>query len=171
MSDYVAQLIRIMRANLLDELGKPYVVTARARGLSEARLIIKYPQWYDQFHERGYDVARQTAAFDRIWGGTETRDYTDKRWGGTVQYEAYFIMRWLGGIGGAKGATAMPAATAALTIVPSQPSCAKTMSAACAPSAAGSRCSAPASRSPSPSPSASPGSTARRPAANANMPR
>jgi peptide/nickel transport system permease protein len=38
-----AQLIRIMRANLLDELGKPYVVTARARGLSEVRLILKYP--------------------------------------------------------------------------------------------------------------------------------
>ena len=38
-----AQLIRIMRANLLDELGKPYVMTARARGLSEARLILKYP--------------------------------------------------------------------------------------------------------------------------------
>jgi peptide/nickel transport system permease protein len=38
-----AQMIRIMRANLLDELGKPYVVTARAKGLSEARLILKYP--------------------------------------------------------------------------------------------------------------------------------
>jgi peptide/nickel transport system permease protein len=38
-----AQLIRIMRANLLDELRKPYVVTARARGLSEVRLILKYP--------------------------------------------------------------------------------------------------------------------------------
>ncbi len=38
-----AQLIRIMRANLLDELGKPYVVTARARGLPETRLILKYP--------------------------------------------------------------------------------------------------------------------------------
>jgi peptide/nickel transport system permease protein len=38
-----AQLIRIMRANLLDELGKPYVMTARARGLSEWRLILKYP--------------------------------------------------------------------------------------------------------------------------------
>ncbi len=38
-----AQLIRIMRANLLDELSKPYVVTARARGLSEARLVLKYP--------------------------------------------------------------------------------------------------------------------------------
>jgi peptide/nickel transport system permease protein len=38
-----AQLIRIMRANLLDELGKPYVMTARARGLSEWRVILKYP--------------------------------------------------------------------------------------------------------------------------------
>ncbi len=38
-----AQLIRIMRANLLDELRRPYVVTARAKGLSEARTIIKYP--------------------------------------------------------------------------------------------------------------------------------
>ncbi len=38
-----AQLIRVMRANLLDELRKPYVVTARARGLSEHRVILKYP--------------------------------------------------------------------------------------------------------------------------------
>ena len=38
-----AALIRIMRANLLDELRKPYVVTARAKGLSEHRLIMKYP--------------------------------------------------------------------------------------------------------------------------------
>ena len=38
-----AQLVRIMRANLLDELRKPYVVTARARGLPETRVILKYP--------------------------------------------------------------------------------------------------------------------------------
>jgi peptide/nickel transport system permease protein len=38
-----AQVIRIMRANLLDELRKPYVVTARAKGLPEWRLIAKYP--------------------------------------------------------------------------------------------------------------------------------
>lgn len=38
-----AQLIRVMRANLLDELRKPYVVTARARGLPERRVILKYP--------------------------------------------------------------------------------------------------------------------------------
>ena len=38
-----ATLIRIMRANLLDELRKPYVVSARARGMKESRLIVKYP--------------------------------------------------------------------------------------------------------------------------------
>ena len=32
-----------MRANLLDELHKPYVTTARAKGLSEFRLLLKYP--------------------------------------------------------------------------------------------------------------------------------
>jgi peptide/nickel transport system permease protein len=38
-----AQQIRIMRANLLDELRKPYVVTARSKGLTETRVILKYP--------------------------------------------------------------------------------------------------------------------------------
>ena len=38
-----AAMIRRLRANLLDELKKPYVVTARAKGLSETRLLIKYP--------------------------------------------------------------------------------------------------------------------------------
>ncbi len=38
-----ARLTRIMRANLLDELHKPYVTTARAKGLSEWRLVLRYP--------------------------------------------------------------------------------------------------------------------------------
>jgi peptide/nickel transport system permease protein len=38
-----AGLIRTMRANLLDELSKPYVVSARANGLSEWQLLFKYP--------------------------------------------------------------------------------------------------------------------------------
>ncbi len=38
-----ATTIRVLRANLLDELGKPYVITARAKGLPEHRLILKYP--------------------------------------------------------------------------------------------------------------------------------
>jgi peptide/nickel transport system permease protein len=38
-----AGLVRIMRANLLDELRKPYVVAARARGLQEHKLLLRYP--------------------------------------------------------------------------------------------------------------------------------
>jgi len=38
-----AGLIRIMRANLLDELRKPYVTTSRAKGMPERDLILKHP--------------------------------------------------------------------------------------------------------------------------------
>jgi peptide/nickel transport system permease protein len=39
----VGAMIRRLRANLLDELRKPYVVAARARGISETRLLLRYP--------------------------------------------------------------------------------------------------------------------------------
>lgn len=38
-----AELIRTMRANLLDELPKPYVTVARARGVGSTKLLYKYP--------------------------------------------------------------------------------------------------------------------------------
>ena len=38
-----AAMIRILRANLTDELHKPYVLTARAKGLAEYKVILRYP--------------------------------------------------------------------------------------------------------------------------------
>ena len=38
-----AGLIRVLRGSLLDELSKQYVITARAKGLEEQRLLFKYP--------------------------------------------------------------------------------------------------------------------------------
>jgi peptide/nickel transport system permease protein len=38
-----AAMIRRLRANLLDELQKQYVVTARAKGMPPFRLLVKYP--------------------------------------------------------------------------------------------------------------------------------
>jgi peptide/nickel transport system permease protein len=38
-----AAMIRRMRANLLDELGKQYYVTAKAKGLPPTRALLKYP--------------------------------------------------------------------------------------------------------------------------------
>ncbi|MEM7131441.1 MAG: ABC transporter permease [Chloroflexota bacterium] len=42
-TDGTARFTRIMRANLLDELNKPYVETARAKGLTESQVVLKYP--------------------------------------------------------------------------------------------------------------------------------
>jgi peptide/nickel transport system permease protein len=38
-----AGIMRVMRATLLDELGKQYVITARARGVGETELLFRYP--------------------------------------------------------------------------------------------------------------------------------
>jgi ABC-type dipeptide/oligopeptide/nickel transport system permease component len=38
-----ARMIRVMRGNLLDELKKPYVTTARAKGVRPMKLLMKYP--------------------------------------------------------------------------------------------------------------------------------
>jgi hypothetical protein len=90
------------RCELLVRISRDRILGPSRRVNPKVKLIIKYPKWYDRFHERGYEVVRETDDFDLIWVGTETRNYEDKRWGGTPQYEAFFLMRWLGGIGGQK---------------------------------------------------------------------
>ena len=90
------------RCELMIEMSRDGIL-APARAVNpNVKIIIKYPQWYDNFHNRGYEVVRQSADYERIWVGTETRNFEDERWGGKVQYEAYYIMRWLGEIGGDK---------------------------------------------------------------------
>src|SRR4029079_6569550 len=73
------------RCELMLRLSKDRLLGPAKKVNPNARLIIKYPQWYENFHERGYEVMRETAEFDKIWVGTESRDYRDPRWGGTVQ--------------------------------------------------------------------------------------
>ena len=90
------------RRALMFHLSQDRLLGAAKKVNPNTHLIIKYPEWYDAFQDRGYDVAGETAIFDHIWVGTETRDFTNKQWGGKAPFAAYFIMRWLGGIGGAK---------------------------------------------------------------------
>lgn len=68
------------------------------------KVIIKFPQWNDQFHMRGYDVVRESKIFDGIWVGTEDRnfDYETSR-GYEIGYNAYFNMRWLATLGNVGG--------------------------------------------------------------------
>lgn len=38
------------------------------------KVIIKYPNWYDHFHELGFNLETQPTLFDGVYTGTETRD-------------------------------------------------------------------------------------------------
>jgi hypothetical protein len=86
------------RCELMVQVSRECVLRAAKEKNPRAKLILKYPQWYDRFHLRGYDVIRESADFDRTWAGTETRDYPGPFVGSVPQYEAFFVMRWLLGI-------------------------------------------------------------------------
>lgn len=81
-----AQLIRIMRANLLDELRKPYVMTARAKGISErrccsnirfarrsTRLLEQFPPDVNHFSCRGFPRARKSDSGSSVGSGGGAR--------------------------------------------------------------------------------------------------
>ncbi|MBI5010992.1 MAG: hypothetical protein HZB98_15360, partial [Bacteroidia bacterium] len=91
------------RNDLLVEFSRDHILKPAKAVNPNAKIIIKYPLWYDFFQERGYEVVRESKDYDFTWVGTETRDYNfDVKPGGTVQYNAFFIMRWLDGIGAGK---------------------------------------------------------------------
>ena len=93
---------RQYREKLMLQISRERVVGPAKAVNPQVKVIIKYPQWYDTFQERGYVPDEQAAVFDRIWVGTELRDPASNQWGNKQQYEAYFIYRWLANVGGAK---------------------------------------------------------------------
>jgi len=87
---------------LADFAAKAVIAPAHAAN-PDCTVIIKYPQWYDRFHQFGYDAAAQTAQFDAIWVGTETRDpHADDQFGPVQQAQSWSAYRWLCDVGGAK---------------------------------------------------------------------
>ena len=92
------------RTRLMADASRECILAPARRVNPNVRIIIKYPNWFDNLQEHGYDVVRQTAMFDLIWVGTETREPDNARWGSVQQYRGFFIMRWLGAVGGAKTA-------------------------------------------------------------------
>jgi hypothetical protein len=90
------------RCSLMTAVSREHMILPARKVNPSVKIIIKYPQWYDDFHRRGYEVLGETDLFDIIWVGTETRDSDlsnyERGWE-IPQYEGYFIMRWLGGIG------------------------------------------------------------------------
>ena len=60
-------------------------------------MIVKFPQWYDLFHEYGYAVASHAARFERVWVGTETRGARTQRYG-FVQPTSLCELPWIASI-------------------------------------------------------------------------
>jgi hypothetical protein len=93
------------RCDLMNMISKEYILKPARRVNPDVKIINKFPQWYDDFHRRGYEVIGETESYDYIWVGTETRDndFINNTEGlNDPQYSAYFIMRWLTDIGGEK---------------------------------------------------------------------
>ena len=90
------------RMDLLTDVAKRCVIDPAKEENPDITVIIKYPQWYDRFHLFGYDVPRQTAQFDGIWIGTETRGQYRQRYGFVQPYEGFVNYRWISTFGGEK---------------------------------------------------------------------
>jgi hypothetical protein len=90
------------RKKLMMQMSRERVMGPAHAVNPHVKVIIKFPQWYDNFQERGYVPDEEAALFDRIWVGTELRDPSSDKWGNKQQYEGYFIYRWLTEVGGSK---------------------------------------------------------------------
>jgi hypothetical protein len=82
------------RMELLDRMSRDRILKPAREVNPKVKVIIKYPEWYDRFHERGYDVIVEPELFDITWIGTETRDPDNPRWGKKPQYGAYWLSLW-----------------------------------------------------------------------------
>lgn len=90
------------RRDLLVKLSQDLFIGPAKHANPDIKLTIKFPQWYDRFHLFGYDPVRETALFDQIWIGTETRGQYTQRYGFVQPYEAFVNFRWLADMAGNK---------------------------------------------------------------------
>lgn len=85
------------RIDRMLEASRNLVIGPAKQANPGAKVIIKYPNWYEHFHGTGFDLAKQPRLFDAIYTGTETRDpiITDQL---LQQYESYEIFRYFSNI-------------------------------------------------------------------------
>jgi hypothetical protein len=81
------------RLEVMKDVGENLVVKTAKSVNPKINLIIKPPNWYDQYQFTGYNLEAQPKIFDMIYVGTETRDPEN-----TVMhlqpYQSYGLMRY-----------------------------------------------------------------------------
>lgn len=90
------------RRTMLTDLAQSVFINPAKAKNPDITMIIKYPQWYDRFHEFGYDVSTGPALFDGVWVGTETRGQYTQRFGFVQPYEGFINYRWISTMAGDK---------------------------------------------------------------------
>ena len=81
------------RLKVMKAVGEDLVVKNARSVNPRIHLIIKPPNWYDQYQFSGYNLEAQPKVFDMVYAGTETRD-SDNTAMHLQQYQSYDIMRY-----------------------------------------------------------------------------
>jgi hypothetical protein len=82
------------RLALLDEAARTLILAPARKANPKVKVVIKYPNWYDDFHGLGFNLETGPRVFDGIYTGTETRDA--RRSAQHLQpYHGYQIWRYL----------------------------------------------------------------------------
>jgi hypothetical protein len=90
--------------DVMVQMSRERVMAPAQKVNPNVKVIIKFPQWNEQFQSRGYDVVREPKIFDGIWAGTEAREFDlNTSSGYEAPYNAYFNMRWLATFGNVGG--------------------------------------------------------------------
>jgi hypothetical protein len=81
------------RLELMNEASTSLILGPAKKVNPKVKVIIKYPNWYDHFHEMGFNLETQPTLFDGIYTGTETRDavYSEQH---LQPYLGYLICRY-----------------------------------------------------------------------------
>jgi hypothetical protein len=81
------------RLDLMDDAAQTLVIGPIKAINPKAKVIIKFPNWYEHFPGLGFDLDKEPKLFDGIYTGTETRDpvITEQH---LQQYESYQIFRY-----------------------------------------------------------------------------
>ena len=88
------------RLELMNEAGRNLVVGPAKAVNPKVKVIIKYPNWYDDFQGLGFNLEDGPQIFDGVWTGTETRDPAGAQH--LQNYLSYNIMRYFENISGGR---------------------------------------------------------------------
>ncbi len=80
------------RLKLMTEAGQNLVINPAKKVNPKVKVIIKYPNWYDDFQGLGFDLEHGPRIFDGVWTGTETRDPAGNQH--LQNYLSYNIIRY-----------------------------------------------------------------------------